>query len=731
MMRKSLIFKRQRFTACLFYGFYIFLIVLFSGCGGESDDSLSPGLSETGSATFNVAWHEAPVIQASGNILRPAAEPEPVDCERIDDIICEVYDGSNTWLTSKTFDDCSAGHGKIDNIPVGTNRKFVVLGVVYGEDDEEQILYHGEASGVTITAGQTTDAGTIDSYYFVPTDLKVEDVSSSAISLSWNASASNVVDAGFNVYRDRELLESVSLTSYSDTGLIPSTEYCYTVSAYDAAGNGAAAYESLPSNEVCQTTGPDIDPPSTPANLLAEAVSPSQINLSWKASVDNVGVTGYYVNLWDGEVTYEITTTSHSFTGLYPSIEYCYTVSAYDAAGNESEPSSEECAETPPEPVNPPPTPNPMTWATEPYAMSTSSISMVATTASDPDTPITYRFNFVDSPTEGSGGTDSAWQSSTSYIDSGLEPNQQYGYQVQAKDSQNNTTGYSSTLYAYTLANIPGYPSEGPFLIVTENSIRVDWTANGNPSGTEYFCENMDNGTNSGWTTNTYWDSTGLTCGTSYEFRVMARNGDGEETSWRFLDDTYTQGCSDISIMVGDNDGYGYDVPDNSDLPPSDDQFCYKTLDSSYPYCDDYDTKDECISDDNCRWITWIFDNREPSELSGPSMHTDHEPGEVRDFTFEINFTPVDTSASIHSVFTIDISGTEASWYGDSSIYLDDYDYSHYIPQELGPFGSQKVDIPILDSSLFTDGSLTVHFQGGSTDAIAIDFFSLEITYDY
>jgi len=37
------------------------------------------------------------------------------------------------------------------------------------------------------------------------------------------------------------------------------------------------------------------DCPSTPTGLLASAVSSSQINLSWTASTDNVGVTGYRV----------------------------------------------------------------------------------------------------------------------------------------------------------------------------------------------------------------------------------------------------------------------------------------------------------------------------------------------------------------------------------------------------------------------------------------------------
>ena len=40
---------------------------------------------------------------------------------------------------------------------------------------------------------------------------------------------------------------------------------------------------------------PDTTPPSTPTGLTATAASATQVNLSWTASTDNVGVTGYQV----------------------------------------------------------------------------------------------------------------------------------------------------------------------------------------------------------------------------------------------------------------------------------------------------------------------------------------------------------------------------------------------------------------------------------------------------
>ncbi len=80
---------------------------------------------------------------------------------------------------------------------------------------------------------------------------------------------------------------------------------------------------------------PDTTPPSVPANLTGAIVSSSQINLAWTASTDNVGVTGYKI-FRNGTQVGTSATNSYSDTGLAASTDYSYTVSAYDAAGNNS-----------------------------------------------------------------------------------------------------------------------------------------------------------------------------------------------------------------------------------------------------------------------------------------------------------------------------------------------------------------------------------------------------------
>jgi len=72
-----------------------------------------------------------------------------------------------------------------------------------------------------------------------------------------------------------------------------------------------------------------------PGGLFATAVSSSQINLSWEASTDDVGVTGYNIYR-DGSFLNSTSTNSFQDTGLSSGTLYIYEVSAYDAAGNES-----------------------------------------------------------------------------------------------------------------------------------------------------------------------------------------------------------------------------------------------------------------------------------------------------------------------------------------------------------------------------------------------------------
>ncbi|MEY8848829.1 endonuclease [Psychroserpens sp. XS_ASV72] len=90
---------------------------------------------------------------------------------------------------------------------------------------------------------------------------------------------------------------------------------------------------------------PDTEAPSTPTNLMAFNPTDNSIDLSWIASTDNVGVASYDIYL-DGVQTYNATGTTFTATALSPDTEYCFTIKAKDASGNESGFSNEACETT-------------------------------------------------------------------------------------------------------------------------------------------------------------------------------------------------------------------------------------------------------------------------------------------------------------------------------------------------------------------------------------------------
>jgi chitodextrinase len=174
----------------------------------------------------------------------------------------------------------------------------------------------------------------------IPGGLTAAAVSSSRINLSWNASTDNVGVAGYKVLRGGVQIATTSALTYADTALSPSTAYSYTVAAYGTAGNTSA-----PSSTASATTQA-ATPPSIPTGLSASAISASQINLSWNASTDPVGVTGYNV-MRNSVLIAAVSALTYANTGLSPSTTYTYTVAAFNAAGYTSAQSAPLLVTTP------------------------------------------------------------------------------------------------------------------------------------------------------------------------------------------------------------------------------------------------------------------------------------------------------------------------------------------------------------------------------------------------
>lgn len=150
--------------------------------------------------------------------------------------------------------------------------------------------------------------------------------------------------------RDYTLQSGSDGIDYGLAALAPSVDHSGNLrpqgSSYDA-----GAYEYGGTTSISE----DTTAPAIPSNLQAAAISSSQIDLTWTASTDNVGVTGYKIYR-DGTQITTTTNTSYSDTGLSPSTTYSYAVSAYDAAGNESAQSTASQAATDSGAFEPPPT---------------------------------------------------------------------------------------------------------------------------------------------------------------------------------------------------------------------------------------------------------------------------------------------------------------------------------------------------------------------------------------
>ena len=98
--------------------------------------------------------------------------------------------------------------------------------------------------------------------------------------------------------------------------------------------------------QLAESAGLDITAPSAPTSLTASNPTDSSIDLSWTASTDNVGVTGYYIYFSDTTLAATVTSgTSTTISGLSALSLYTFYATAFDAAGNESS-SSNNASET-------------------------------------------------------------------------------------------------------------------------------------------------------------------------------------------------------------------------------------------------------------------------------------------------------------------------------------------------------------------------------------------------
>jgi len=217
---------------------------------------------------------------------------------------------------------------------------FVPVAVTFGaEHITDYNVYNGtyyyKLVAVDVT-GSASYESEMDSAWVgeqAPLVLEAVTVDHQQIDLSWNDINEEL---GYRILRDDVEIDMVNadITTYSDTGLMPDTTYAYRVIAFNAIGDTSSNTESA-------ITDP-LPPPDAPSDLVALAVSGSQIDLTW---TDNSGNEDGFRVYRDNVEVGTSTIASYSDTGLSPLTTYCYKVTAYNA-GSESAQSNEDCEDT-------------------------------------------------------------------------------------------------------------------------------------------------------------------------------------------------------------------------------------------------------------------------------------------------------------------------------------------------------------------------------------------------
>jgi chitodextrinase len=261
-----------------------------------------------------------------------------------------------------------------------------------------------------------------------PSGLAASVTSPSQVKLVWTASTDDVGVAQYRVFRDNTQIGTSTTPAFVDSSLSAGTTYAYSVVAADSAQNVSSTSASV---SVTTPAAADTTPPSAPTALAGNAISPTQIALSWTASTDNVGVVEYSV-FRGGTLVGISATTTFTSGSLSPSTTYSFSVKARDAAQNLSVASTAVSVTTPAaSDVTPPSAPSNLTG----FASSSTQVSLSWTASTDNVGVVEYLVF--------RSGTLIGTSSSPAYSDAGLSPSTSYSYTVKARDAAQNLSAAS------------------------------------------------------------------------------------------------------------------------------------------------------------------------------------------------------------------------------------------------------------------------------------------------
>jgi hypothetical protein len=395
-----------------------------------------------------------------------------------------------------------------------TSTSDTVIGLVVGQTRYQKVVAWnttGESASTACTISETLPGPV--------TSPSAAAASTTSIAVSWTNPGGNLNnsfvywEAGSSCSSPTLIVVGSSVSTYTVTGLVTNTQYCFYVRAYDIGGIGNAS---------STVTAVTASVPSAPTGLTAGSPTVSTIALSW-TNPSTGGLVNNTVDQGPSSCSYNHFTslgsamTSTTATGLAGATAYCFAIQVWNATG-ESGLSSSASATTLPS-------------AATLLSISTVTLTTISISWTNPSGSLTDSYVYWEAGSSCSAASQiNVGSVATTYTVTGLTTGNLYCFYVEVSSAGG--TGAASSIVAGFTAQVPSAPTSLSVASKTATTISLTWL---NPAGGGIQNDTVWYGATCGalgTTLSTGGSATsktvsGLSIATTYCFAVQAYNSTG------------------------------------------------------------------------------------------------------------------------------------------------------------------------------------------------------------
>ena len=453
-------------------------------------------------------------------------------------------------------------------MPVGLDRTAVVL----GKDINGDVLYRGEQSGITVTAGETADAGTIVVELFNPalnppvliSPTNEETVKSGSFSFQWNpvygASENQIQVSTDTNFTSTVIDETVTTTYHTPTTTLSAGTYYWRLRTEDSYGNQSAWSEV---RSFIVATEPGVAP-SAPIGVTP-TTGDGEVTISWDRVTDATSYNIYWSTSQgvtkDTGTKISTFSSPYTHTGLTNGTTYYYVVTAENDYGESDE--SDEVSATPSATGSAPSTPTTVsaTPGDGEVAISWDSVS---------DATSYTIYMHTSSGVSKTSFTEKRTVTTTSHTWTALTNDTTYYYVVTAKndygESDESDEVSATPAAAGTAPSTPTTVSATP----GDGEVAISWDSVSDATSYTIYMHTSSGVSKTSFTekrtvTTTAYTWTSLSNGTAYYYVVTAKNDYGESGESDEVSATLGEWVRLLGTSSRD-DGYGIAVDSNGNI---------------------------------------------------------------------------------------------------------------------------------------------------------------------